>query len=200
MKNILKIMSMFVIMLTLTSYVDNKNISKTISIVVIGDFPKKDVLYVQKKLSLFYKCEVNILPKIGLPTQYKVKGVNKYHSINIVKFLNKKFNNINGKVIGLTNVDICTDRILNGKTNKNWGVLGLALLGEKSCIVSNKRMKSNYSNKLEKVSIHEIGHALDIPHCESNDDCLMNDAKGKGSKVDKVKVWICSDCKNKIKF
>ncbi len=200
MKNILKIITMLVAILTLTSYFNNKNISKKISIVVIGDFPKKDVLYVQKKLILFYKCEVAILPKIGIPTQYKIKGINKYHSINIVKFLNKKFDNINGKVIGLTNVDICTDRELNGKINKNWGILGLSLLGKKSCIVSNKRMKSNHYNKLEKVSIHEIGHSLGIPHCETNYDCLMNDAKGKGSKVDKVKLWICDDCKNKIKY
>ncbi len=203
MKNIDKIL---VLLITLTisnivmGYTDYRNNSKTISIVVIGDFPKKDVEFVKNKLTIFYKCKVIVLHKIEIPKECKVKGLNKYKSIDILNILNKKFKNINGKVIGLTTVDICTDRFLNGKTNKNWGVLGLALLGKKPCIISNKRMKSNYYDKLEKVSIHEIGHSLGIPHCETNNECLMGDAKGKGSNIDKEKVWLCNDCKKKIKY
>ena len=203
MKNINKILVLlitFIISNIVMGYTNYQNNSKTISIVVIGDFPEKDVEFVKNKLTMFYKCKVIVLHKIDMPMGCKVRGVNKYKAIRILEFLEKKFKNNTGKVIALTNVDICADRILNGKTNKNWGVLGLAFLGGKPCIVSNKRMKSNYYDKLEKVSIHEIGHSLDIPHCETSNDCLMNDAKGKGSKVDEVKVWICNDCEKKIKF
>jgi archaemetzincin len=200
MKNLYKI---FVVALTLiisTSYIGLKSQSKEISIVVIGEFPKKDVEFVQKKLKKFYNCKVNILPKMDIPVGCKVKGLQKYSSVKIVRLLNSKFKNVEGKVVALTQVDICVDRKLNGKTFKNWGVIGLSLKGTKSCVVSNKRMITNYYGKLEKVSIHEIGHCLDIPHCETNSKCLMNDAKGKGSKIDEELLWMCDDCKNKIKY
>jgi predicted Zn-dependent protease len=113
MKNLQKI---FILLITLTissivmSCENYRNSSKTISIVVIGDFPEKDIQFVKNKLTMFYKCKVNVLHKIEIPKECKVKGINKYQSISIVKFLNKRFDNIDGKVIGLTNVDICTDR------------------------------------------------------------------------------------------
>ncbi len=200
MKNLYKIIIVLVILLTSTSYIGLTPKSKEISIVVIGEFPNKDVDFVQNKLKKFYNCKVNILPKIDIPINCKIKGLQKYSSVKIVKLLNSKFDNVNGKVIALTQIDICTDRKLNGKTFKNWGVIGLSFLDTKSCVVSNKRMKTNYYDKLEKVSIHEIGHSLGIPHCESNSKCLMNDAKGKGSKIDKELIWMCDECKHKIKY
>jgi archaemetzincin len=200
MKNLYKILTLLLTLIISTSYIGLKSHSKEISIVVIGEFPKKDVEFVQKKLKKFYNCKVNILPKMDIPVSCKVKGLQKYSSVKIVKLLNLKFSNVEGKVVALTQVDICTDRQLNGKIFKNWGVIGLSLLGTKSCVVSNKRMKTNYYGKLEKVSIHEIGHSLGVPHCESNSKCLMNDAKGEGSKIDKELLWMCDDCKNKIKY
>jgi predicted Zn-dependent protease len=200
MKNLYKILTLLLTLIISTSYIGLKSHSKEISIVVIGEFPKKDVEFVQKKLKKFYNCKVNILPKMDIPVSCKVNGLRKYSSVKIVKLLNSKFKNVEGKVVALTQVDICTDRKLNGKTFKNWGVIGLSLKGTKSCVVSNKRMMTNYYGKLEKVSIHEIGHCLDIPHCETHSKCLMNDAKGNGSKIDKELLWICDDCKNKIKY
>jgi archaemetzincin len=200
MKNLFKILVVLLVLLISTSYVGLTPKTKEISIVVIGDFPEKDVKFIQDKLTKFYNCKVNILPKIDIPVDCKIKGLSKYSSVKIVKLLNTKFKNVNGRVVGLTQIDICMDRKLNGKTFKNWGVIGLSLLSTKSCVVSNKRMKTNYYDKLEKVSIHEIGHSLGIPHCESNSKCLMNDAKGKGSKIDKELLWMCDDCKRKIKY
>lgn len=200
MKKTYKIFAILLALLVSTSYIGLNSQSKEISIVVIGEFPKKDVEFVQNKLKKFYNCKVNVLPRIDIPADCKVKGVQKYSSVKIVKFLNSKFKNVKGKVVGLTQIDICVDRELNGKTFKNWGVIGLSLKGTKSCVISNKRIKTNYYGKLEKVSIHEIGHSLNIPHCESNNKCLMSDAKGKGSTIDNVKLWMCNDCKHRIKY
>lgn len=200
MKNFCKIFGVLLMLFITTSYNVNKKQLQTISVVVVGDFPKNDVIFVESKLKKFYNCKVNILPKMDIPVSCKIKGLQKYSSVKIIELLNSKFKNVDGKVVALTQLDICTDRKLNGKTFKNWGVIGLSLLGTKSCIVSNKRMKTNYYGKLEKVSIHEIGHSLAIPHCGSSGKCLMNDAKGKGSKIDKELLWMCDDCKNKIKY
>jgi archaemetzincin len=200
MKNLYKIIIVLIILLTSTSYVGLTSKTKEISIVVIGDFPKNDVVFVQNNLKKFYNCKVNILPRIDVPVECKIKGLSKYSSVKIVKLLNTKFNNTNGKVVALTQLDICTNRRLNGKTFKNWGVIGLSLLGTKSCVVSNKRMRTNYYGKLEKVVIHEIGHTLGVPHCNHNKKCVMNDAKGKGSTIDNESIWMCDNCRKKIKY
>ena len=63
-------------------------------------------------------------------------------------------------------------------TNKNWGIFGLGSLSGKNCVVSTARFGNKHFDRLSKVSIHEVGHTLGIPHCNSDVNCLMNDAKG----------------------
>jgi archaemetzincin len=82
-------------------------------------------------------------------------------------------------------------------THKNWGIFGMARLNKKPCVVSTHRMGKNHKDRLIKVSIHETGHSLGIPHCK-NTKCVMTDAKGKGSTVDNAFLWMCDNCKSKI--
>ena len=112
--------------------------------------------------------------------------------------MNKIFSNKEYKILMITNYNICTDRKLNGVTHKNWSIFGLAFLNKKPCVVSTNRLKGS-KEKLVKTSIHEIGHTLGIPHCE-NDRCILTDAKGKGSRVDNMKIWLCENCTKKIKY
>jgi archaemetzincin len=193
----IKIIICVVFIVLLTSMSRSKN--PVIYVVGINHPLKSDIELVKNNLKTFYRCDVFILKTINIPKSIKVNGTDKYQSVKIVEYLNDRYQNIDGKVIGVTNVDICTDRVLNGKVNKNWGIFGLSILGKQSSIVSTKRLKFNHNNRLKKVSVHEVGHSLGIPHCESNYPCLMKDAKGKGSKVDKELLWMCDDCKNKIK-
>jgi archaemetzincin len=60
-------------------------------------------------------------------------------------------------------------------------------------------MGKNYKDRLIKVSIHETGHSLGVPHCK-NTKCVMTDAKGKGSTVDNATIWMCEECKSKINY
>jgi archaemetzincin len=73
-------------------------------------------------------------------------------------------------------------------------------MSAKPCVVSVKRLGKNHSDEMVKIVIHEIGHTLGIPHCRTNIKCLMNDAKGKGSQVKNELLWICNDCRKKIKY
>jgi predicted Zn-dependent protease len=84
--------------------------------------------------------------------------------------------------------------------NKEWKEnLHPSKLRKKPCVVSTYRMGKNYEDRLIKVSIHETGHTLGIPHCK-NTKCVMTDAKGKGSTVDNASIWMCDVCKSKIKY
>lgn len=170
-----------------------------INITVMGDVKNEDVELVKSELIKFYDAEVLNLPKTNLLIKTKIVGSNKFDAKQILENINKLYPNKKHKVLMLTNVDICTDRELDGITYKNWGIFGLGQLNNKACVVSTHRLKSNYKERLIKVSIHEIGHTLDIPHCNTK-KCIMSDAKGKGSSIDNESLSMCNHCKLKIKY
>lgn len=181
---------------TSTKTTPTKKHNIKIGITVMGDVNKSDVELIKNNLIKFYNAEVVILPNTNLLTQTKVRGQNKYSANKILDSINTIFSKNDCKVLMLTNYNICTDRHLNGVTHKNWSIFGLAYIDKKPCVVSTNRLGGN-KDKLIKTSIHEIGHTLGLPHCE-NDDCILTDAKGKGSRVDNMKIWMCENCKKKI--
>jgi archaemetzincin len=170
-----------------------------INITTMGNVKKSDVDLVSYEITKFYDANVILHPKIDLIKNSKVSGINKYDAIKILNTIEEKYPNTQHKVLLLTNYNICTDRTLNGVTHKNWGIFGMAKLNKKPCVVSTHRMGKYYKDRLVKVSIHEVGHTLGVPHCK-NTKCVMTDAKGKGSTVDNASIWMCDDCKNKIKY
>jgi archaemetzincin len=163
----------------------------------MGNVRDRDIHRVQKELSSFYDCNVIILPKIKLMNDTKVKGLNKYQSEKILINLIKRFYNKRGKVLLLTDVDICFN---NGVNQEHWGIFGLGMLYCKPCVISTNRITKNYDNRLIKITIHEIGHTLGLNHCDNDNKCVMNDAKGKGSTVDGVNKYLCSTCNIKLKL
>ena len=56
-----------------------------------------------------------------------------------------------------------------------------------------------FRERIVKVCIHELGHNLGLPHCKADDKCLMNDANGTISQVDKECMYFCDSCKKKIR-
>ena len=174
--------------------------TQTIFIVPMGKTSKVDVNYIVSELKQFYKCDVRVLPQIETPKITKVKGLKRYNANDILNFLTIKYKKNNGKVLALTDDDICTDRELDGKVYKNWGVFGLCGLNSKPCVISTNRFNTNYYDRLSKVTIHEIGHTLGLGHCDNDKKCLMSDAKGKGGQVDSEKKWMCDKCRKKIKI
>lgn len=180
--------------------VTQKNVKQKIYLLGLGNIPFKNINFVKKELKDFYNYDIIVLPNQNVPNNLKVKGINKYQANNILDYLDKIYKKYDGKILAITNVNICTDRNLNGVVYKNWGIFGLGKVGGKTCVVSTNRMGKKYQDRLSKVTIHEIGHTLGLEHCDKDIHCLMNDAKGNGKKVDDEKKWMCSNCKNKIKL
>jgi len=164
----------------------------------MGKVNQDDLNLVVSTISDFYNFEVIVKGQFPIMDSLKVKNTNRIQANRVLKTSNIMNRNLDGKVLILTEYDICTDRTLNGVVHKNWGVFGLAGVNKQTTVISTFRMKTNHTNRLTKVTVHELGHTLGLQHCHNDEKCVMNDAKGKGSTLDKSSLYICDDCRKKI--
>jgi archaemetzincin len=172
---------------------------RNIFITVMGKIDSNIVNEIKSNLENFYSAKVNILPPTEILTETKVKNLNKYDASEILKNIKKTHKDKKGKILMLTSLDISVkERELNGVVYKNWGVWGLGGMNGRACIVSNFRMGKNRSDRFINTAIHEIGHTLNIPHCEADVKCLMNDAKGR--EMDYENNFMCESCRKKISW
>jgi archaemetzincin len=96
-------------------------------------------------------------------------------------------------VLGLTAVDVSTTK----GEHADWGVLGLSYLGERVGVVSAFRMRrgvdaQQLAQRAVKVSIHEFGHGLGLPHRAGGPECIMNDAGGAVRVIDRAHGTLCA--------
>jgi archaemetzincin len=168
--------------------------SKIVYIQPLGDVNGKYVQKVKKSVESFYGFKCVVKPKVGFTTDLLANSKTRYEASKIL-----------GKFRSKDNILIVTEKDIACKKNQypEWGVLGLGLRPGTVCVISTFRMKRNVSeerilDRLEKVSLHEIGHNLGLNHCTKDNSCMMNDAKGTISTVDKELVYLCPNCKRII--
>ena len=132
----------------------------------------------------------------------------RYRADSIIKFQKSDLNDSINYVFGLTSKDISvTKKDASGKTKKpeykyqDWGIMGLAYCPGNSAVVSSFRLqhknKLKYFDRLKKVSVHEFGHNLGLPHC-ANKTCVMTDAVENVSTIDNADLKLCDECKIKL--
>ena len=189
------ILILFLIFIGLTSFYFLKPITK-INIQPLGEVSPEYILLVKKSVKTFYGYDCEVLPPKKI-TNDMLSPVKKRIDANKALRNNLSFNNL----IIITEKDICHNK---NKDNPEWGIFGLGLRPGKTCIVSTFRLHQNVSKqktyeRLEKVSLHEIGHNLGLEHCTNNKECMMNDANGTIQQVDNEKVWFCEKCMKQIK-
>ena len=164
----------------------------------MGKVNQDDLNLVVSTISDFYNFQVIVKGQFPIMDSLKVKNTNRIQANRVLKTSNIMNRDLDGKVLILTEYDICTDRTLNGVVHKNWGVFGLAGVNKQTTVISTFRMKTNHTNRLTKVTVHELGHTLGLQHCHNDQKCVMSDAKGKGSNVDGTEIKLCLECKQHI--
>lgn len=183
--------------------------TKTVGIIPYKGIPKNQVETIRKSIGNFYHVEVVLLPEQELP---KAAFINikspRYRADSIIKFQDKNFPKDVDFVLGLTSKDVSITKHNPDGTVKNptwkyndFGVMGLAYCPGKSGIISTFRLKSNNKSleleRFRKVTLHEFGHNLGLPHCEDK-HCMMTSAAEKISTIDNEKMQLCSACKKKL--
>jgi len=169
---------------------------KIIHIVPLGDIDEKYIHFVQDRVSNFYGFKCVIDKRLPLTDDILAASGKRYEASKIIV----KFNS-NNNILLLTNVDIA--HFNKKRNNPEYGIIGLGFRPGKTCVVSTFRIKKGVSEKkmmerLEKVSIHEVGHNLGLDHCTNDKKCLMNDVNGTVTQIDFEKIWLCDKCNLQI--
>jgi archaemetzincin len=163
-----------------------------------NELPYEDMALVQQALVGFYNVQIRVLPRVDLPEEAYYEPRQRYRAEKLLPFLLKKLPSDGDRILGLTGVDISTDK----GSIKDWGILGLANLGGKECVISAFRCRGRAQEGahapilLAKVAVHEVGHTLGLDHCTTS-GCLMEDAGGLARTCDR-EFDICTQCRSKL--
>jgi archaemetzincin len=163
------------------------------------ELPKEEIALVKQALVGFYNVQIRVLPRVDLPEQAYYEPRRRYRAEKILPFLLEKLPSDADRILGLTGVDISTDK----GDRKDWGILGKANLGGKECLISAYRCHRRSTERvppsilLAKVAVHEVGHTLGLDHCTTR-GCLMEDARGRLRTCER-EFDICTHCRNKLK-
>ncbi len=181
----------------------------TVGIQPFGSFNKSLIDSIQNTINGIYGFRVVILPEEAMPKDAFVNiKVPRYRADWLIKYMKQNIPDSIDYIIGLTEFDISTSKKDGyGNTKEpaskysDWGVFGLGYCPGPACIISTYRIKSSdktlFIERIKKISIHELGHNLGLPHCDS-DNCVMQDANETIKTVDKENLKLCDKCRKKI--
>jgi archaemetzincin len=170
---------------------------KVIALLPYQNFDAALTKEIQKTINEFYSYRVIVLPAIPLPKQAYYPARSRYRADSLLQFQNTLLADSILAIVGLTTIDISTT---NG-TIPDWGVFGLGLCPGRVCVASIYRFNNEadrLSLRLQKVVLHELGHNMGLPHCTQNPQCLLTDARGKLSQVDREEKMLCTNCRKKL--
>lgn len=168
--------------------------TKIIYIQPLGDVKENYVRIVKQSVESFYgyKCIIN--PKIDFTKDLLAASKTRYEASKILDKFHSKDN-----ILLITEKDIACKK----DQYPEWGILGLGYRPGTVCVISTFRMKRNVDedriiDRLKKVALHEVGHNLGLDHCNKDGRCMMNDANGTISQVDRELIYLCPNCKRLI--
>lgn len=144
-------------------YISPVGIEKIDNIPSILDELEKIFLF-PFKVGKFLKCPVSAFDPIR----------NQYYAGKILQTLVDDFPSDGLKLVGITNVDLCTPVLTY--------VFGEAQLGGRVAIISMHRLNQNFyrlpddkdllSERVKKTLMHELGHCFGLVHCD-DPRCVM---------------------------
>lgn len=162
-----------------------------------GTLPESELAYVAQAVKSYFPFPIRLLPIAELPSGAYHAPRKRYRAERLLDYLEHQTPEDAQVMVGLTEVDISTTK---GEVY-DWGILGLATLSGRQCVISRFRATRGASSpeqikaRLGKTVVHEIGHTIGLPHC-SNYGCIMEDGKGSVLTTDHERD-ICADCRAK---
>jgi len=166
-----------------------------IKLVPLCDIDESILNVLCRSLKKTYHVRTSAIPKIELPANALNKLRGQYNGSMILDYLSKKFEDFEGKVLGIMKEDLYAPGLnfifgqaeLNGKT----AVISICRLDPS--FYGEKRDTSKLIERTEKEAIHEVGHLFGLLHC-SNPTCVMS-FSNTIMDVDRKSKNLCDICK-----
>jgi archaemetzincin len=149
-------------------------------------------------LTAFYDVSVTVAPALKLPRRAYYPPRARYRAEILLEYLAQVAPEGADRVLGLASVDISTTK----PPHEDWGILGLADIGGRACVLSSFRCRRRAKNaahavtRLAKTAVHELGHTFGLPHCPTT-GCLMEDGGGSVLTTDRERD-LCGRCRGKL--
>jgi archaemetzincin len=176
------------------------------------DINHEVIIYIRDNLSIILDGifnRIDIIEEIQeVPKTAYNSNRNQYNASQFLQIVRSKAFDLNyEKILGITNVDLYTERLnfIFGQAEFGYGA--------RACVISLKRLYpefyKGYEGRLtskvsqiflirsKKTSLHEIGHTLGLRHCNNN--CIMR-FSNIIEDTDHKPARFCDKCANKIKL
>ena len=158
------------------------------------DLEAADLEFIAQTLGVFYTLSVTVCAPLDLPAEAYYPPRSRYRAEKLLDYLAEVRPLDAHVIVGLTTVDISTTK----GAHADWGVLGLATVAGKDCVISKFRAgrgakdQNHTRERLAKTVVHEVGHTLALPHCP-HEGCLMEDGQGTVTTTDH-EFDLCPSC------
>jgi archaemetzincin len=170
----------------------------TIHIVPLGPVSNKILNEVKNSITQFYGRPVEILQPQKPKGNLRRTPQSRHSADSILKYYRSDH-----ETIVVTSFDIT---IYDTARKADWGIFGWGYYPPgKTCVIScyPRRLGRDVSEKvllsrIRKVAIHEVGHNLDLHHCQKDVTCVMHAADKKATQVDIEKEMFCVSCKKEL--
>jgi archaemetzincin len=153
--------------------------------------------YAARALLAFYAVTVRTASETSLPRRAYYPKRARYRAEKLLAHLDETHAGA-FRVMGLTATDISTTK----GTVEDWGVLGLASMDGRACVLSafrcrrSARSAAHAVERLGKTAVHELGHTFGLEHCPEK-GCLMADGQGTVLTTD-GETDLCVECRRKL--
>jgi archaemetzincin len=169
---------------------------RVVAIVPLGPVKQAYLDRVAQELQARMNVQIRIEPQRELPPEAFYKPRKRWRAEKLLEALDATPPAGAWRVVGVTEAEISSTK----GDIVDWGIAGLANMGGPSCVLSSfiykkhSKKEDELLRRLGDLAVHEFGHTLGFPHCETQ-GCVMADAKGKAvSSADASSGQYCAQC------